>query len=132
MSISQPFMITTIVSAQNRSPVFCRINEILISLGTALCFLGIRIVHHNSPHASYPLGSNLRPLMVLIESLFFSMAIWNRNIIVLLIAVGVWSGGFALHVRSTSRILNHSYHCLILCSRLPRFDNGEISWGFRI
>lgn len=40
--------------------------------------------------------------MILSFLFLFRIAIWNRNIVVSLISVGVWAGAVALHIRSTS------------------------------
>jgi len=41
------------------------------------------------------------------------MAIWNRNIIVSIIAIGVWAGALALHLRSTWGIRSCLQHHLM-------------------
>ncbi len=46
-------------------------------------------------------------------SSIFRIAIWNRNIIVSLIAVGFWLGGLALHIRSKCHIPTCSRHQLM-------------------
>jgi hypothetical protein len=45
--------------------------------------------------------------------LVFRIAIWNRNTIVSLISVGVWSGGLALQIRSARRIPDWFHHHLM-------------------
>jgi hypothetical protein len=58
--------------------------------------------------------------------LSFSIAIWNRNIIVSFIAVGTWLASVALNIRGTSRIPTCSHylsHISNLCLR--RFNIGE-------
>jgi len=51
------------------------------------------------------LSLGIRLMIIGLIISLFSIAIWNHNKIVSLIAVGAWLGGLALHIRSTSRIL---------------------------
>ena len=53
----------------------------------------------------------------------FRMAIWNRNIIVSLIAVGVWMGGLSIHLWSTFLVPSRSHHDLT--PRFRRLDSSE-------
>src|SRR6266850_5729186 len=58
--------------------------------------------------------------------LSFRIAIWNRNIVVSLIAIGAWLASVALNIRSTSRIphlFSLSSDISGLCLR--RFNIGE-------
>ena len=50
--------------------------------------------------------------------LYFNLriAIWKRNIIVSVIAIGVWLGGLALNIRRTSHTVSCLYHGLIPCA----------------
>jgi len=55
--------------------------------------------------------------MVLIVSIFiFRIAIWNRNMFVSLIAVGVWLGGLTLDIQRTFCILSC---CTITACPMP-------------
>jgi hypothetical protein len=47
------------------------------------------------------------------SNFIFRIAIWNRNMVASLIAIGIWSGGLALNIRRTFSILSCSHHHLI-------------------
>ena len=47
------------------------------------------------------------------SNFIFRMAIWNRNIVVSLIAIGIWSGGLASNIWRTFPIPTCSHHHLI-------------------
>jgi len=66
--------------------------------------------------------------MVIIVSLFnlFRIAIWNRDVVMSLISVGIWLCALALNIRRTYR--NSSLFALsshVLFPRVKRPDNGE-------
>ena len=70
------------------------------------------------------------------HNLSFRIAIWNRNIVVSLIAVGAWLASVALNIRGTSHIPTCSHYHLIspscACEELTlvrRFTNALIVEG---
>jgi hypothetical protein len=90
----------------------------LTSSGIGFCLCGIRLTHHRSPRVSHPFDSVPQWLIVLTACDYyyyssFRIAIWNRNIVVSLIAVSAWLASVALNIRSTSRITTCSHYHLI-------------------
>lgn len=97
-------MITSFVRTPHAVIFFLPLlNAILTSAGIAVCQLDICLSYYRSPGVSHPWGSWY--LTFLIVSSIFRITIWNRNILVSLIAVGVWLGGLGLNMRSTYRTL---------------------------
>jgi len=90
-----------------------QLNENLTLPGLDLYLLGICLLHNRSPHASHPWNQprNNSSSSLCLSSIF-RIAIWNRNIIVSLIAVGFWLGGLALHIRSLT-IVNMTYIVIV-------------------
>jgi len=88
----------------------------LVPSGIGLCLFGIRLTHHPPPRASY-LFDVSRWLIVLTACdyffLSFRIAIWNRNMVMSLIAVGAWLASVVLNIRSMSRIPTCS-HCHLI------------------
>ncbi len=74
-------------------------------------------------------------MTVLTLTSLFRIAIWNRNIIVSLVAVGVWLGALALNIRRTFispviwAIIASSY---VPCLWLQRHSNSELYKGFHL
>ena len=89
--------------------------------GVWLCLLGMRLPHHYSPRASHSFLSVSHSLTVLIvtESVF-RIAIWNRGVIMSLIAFAVLSGGVALNIRRTFPIPICPHHRLTSCVALTK------------
>ncbi len=85
-------------------------HSVLLSLSSACrSFLGTGTL--DNPHRFY--------------FIFFRIAIWNRNIVISLICVGVWAGALALNIWSTSFLQSWfalSSHFPYLC--LQRLDSG--------
>ena len=88
--------------------------------GVRLCLLGIRLPHHYSPHASHSFGPDSSQLMVLVSDSIFRIAIWNRNVMVSLIAFVVLSSGIALNMRRMFRVPCCSYQYLMSLSALAK------------
>jgi hypothetical protein len=82
------------------------------------CLLGIRLPYHRSSRVSHP-GTLDRNFRIFSYVSCFRIAIWNRNVMVSLVSIGVWLCGLALHIRSTFRTLDCSYRQLIRLMGLP-------------
>jgi hypothetical protein len=80
------------------------LSAMLTFIGIALCQLGICVSYHCSQSASHPRHSwHLTILIIYIYS--FRIAVWDRNVFVSVLALGLWLVGLSLNIYSMFRIL---------------------------